>query len=166
MNAIDKTAVSRAEVEDLLYHEATLLDGWQLDEWLGLLTEDATYYVPPTDKPNADHRYTLFLIADDAVRLRERVIRLKDPNCHAEFPPSRTRRLISNVRVTGGNGDTIVAESNFIVYRFRRHEDVRVFVGRYQHTLRRQNGTLKIAERRAILDAEELGLLGSLSFLL
>src|SRR6202000_2847442 len=50
-------AVSRAEVEDLFYYEAELLDAWQLDEWLTLLADDATYYVPPNDKPDADHRY-------------------------------------------------------------------------------------------------------------
>ena len=32
--------VTRAEVEDLLYHEAELLDGWKLDEWLALLTDE------------------------------------------------------------------------------------------------------------------------------
>ena len=34
--------VTRAEVEDLLYYEADLLDNWRLDDWLGLLTEDAS----------------------------------------------------------------------------------------------------------------------------
>ena len=167
MSFIEQTvAVSRAEVEDLFYREAQLLDSWKLDEWLTLLTQDATYYVPPTDKPNADHRYTLFIIADDPVRLRERIIRLKDPNCHAEYPPSRTRRLITNVSITGVDGDTVSAEANFVVYRFRRDEDIRVFVGRYYYKLRREQGRLKIAERRAVLDAQELGLLGSVSFLL
>jgi p-cumate 2,3-dioxygenase subunit beta len=160
------TQVARAEVEDLLYREAELLDGWQLDEWLTLLTDDASYYVPPNDKPDADHRYTLFTIADDIVRLRERVIRLNDPNCHAEYPPSRTRRLITNVRVTGVDGDTISITANFIVYRYRRNEPARVFVGHYGHKLRRVGGALKIFERRAVLDAEELGALGSVSFIL
>src|SRR5262249_30889384 len=70
----DAATVSRAEAEDLLYHEAELLDAWKLDDWLKLLTDDATYFVPPNDKPDADHRYTLFTIADDIVRLRERII--------------------------------------------------------------------------------------------
>jgi p-cumate 2,3-dioxygenase beta subunit len=167
MNYIDQgQALSRAEVEDLFYREAQILDSWKLDEWLGLLTADAGYYVPPTDKPDADHRYTLFIIADDPVRLRERIIRLKDPNCHSEYPPSRTRRLITNVMITGTEGDTISAEANFVVYRFRRDEDIRIFVGRYYYKLRREGGSLKIADRRAVLDAQELGLLGSVSFLL
>jgi p-cumate 2,3-dioxygenase subunit beta len=165
--AVDPSAtVTRAEVEDLLYHEADLLDHWKLDEWLGLLTEDAAYYVPPNDKPDADHRFTLFTVADDIVRLRERIIRLKDPNCHAEFPPSRTRRMISNVRIDGVDGELISVSANFAIFRHRRNEPVRQFVGRYRHKLKRTDEGLKIAERRAILDAEELGPMGSVSFLL
>jgi p-cumate 2,3-dioxygenase beta subunit len=162
----EKTTVSRAEVEDLLYREADLLDTWQLNAWLTLLTDDASYYIPPNDKPDADHRFTLFTIADDIVRLRERIIRLNDPNCHAEYPPSRTRRLITNVRITGVDGDIISIAANFIVYRYRRNEPARVFVGFYRHKLRRVGGALKIHERRAVLDAEELGSLGSVSFIL
>ncbi len=166
MNTPVASAVSRAEVEDLLYHEAELLDSWKLDDWLKLLTDDASYYVPPNDKPDADHRFTLFTIADDIVRLRERIIRLKDPNCHAEYPPSRTRRLITNVRVTSVDGDVISVAANFVIYRYRRGGQHQDFVGRYRYKLRRIGGLLKIAERRAILDAEELGALGSVSFIL
>ena len=156
----------RAEVEELFYREAELLDAWRLEEWLALLTDDACYYIPPNDKPDADHRTTLFTIADNNARLRERVRRVKDPNCHAEYPHSRTRRLIGNVRVTGEAGDRVEASANFILHRFRRGEDVRVFVGQYRYRLRREGGTLKIAERRVILDAEELGALGAVSFIL
>src|SRR5580693_1493807 len=132
MNEVVTATVSRAEVEDLFFHEADLLDNWRLDEWLTLLTEDATYYVPPNDKPDADARFTLFTIADDMVRLRERVIRLKDPNCHAEFPLSRTRWLIGNAPITGVDGDMIAAAANFIIHRYRHNDLPRVFVGRYR----------------------------------
>jgi p-cumate 2,3-dioxygenase beta subunit len=158
--------VTRAEIEDFLYHEADLLDSWRLDDWLGLLTEDASYYVPPNDKPEADHRYTLFTIADDIVRLRERIIRLKDPNCHAEYPPSRTRRLITNVRIANADGDIISVAANFAIFRHRRGEPARQFVGRYSYKFKRTDSGLKIYERRAILDAEELGSMGAVSFLL
>lgn len=157
---------TRAEVEEFLYHEAALLDDWRLDEWLGLLTDDAAYYVPPNDKPDGDHRDTLFIIADDIVRLRARVKRLKDPNAHAEYPHSRTRRMIHNVRVTARNGASVDVAANFVIYRFRRSERVREYVGRYVYRLVAADGGLKIAERRAILDSEELGRLGSVSFIL
>ena len=166
MTVAAPSVVTRAEVEDFLYHEAALLDEWRLDEWQELLTEDAAYYIPPNDQPEGDHRSTLFLIADDRERIRQRIIRVLDPNCHAEFPHSRTRRLISNVRITGVDGDIIAIAANFIVYRYRRNEPARVFVGYYRYKLRRVGGALKIHERRAVLDAEELGTLGSVSFIL
>jgi len=163
MNA-ERSQVTRAQVEDFLYTEAALLDAWKLDEWLALLTEDATYRVPSNDRPDADPRGTLFTIADDIARIRARVTRLKDRNAHAEFPPSRTRRLITNVRIVGRN--PLRVEANFVVYRHRRNEDVREYVGRYRFVLRLVDGKMKIAAREAVLDALELASLGAVSFIL
>jgi p-cumate 2,3-dioxygenase beta subunit len=157
---------TRAEAEDFLYHEAALLDAWKLDEWLALLTEDARYRVPSNDAREGDPSATLFLIADDMARIRGRVARLKDTQAHAEFPHSRTRRLIANVRVSPAEGGEVLVESNFCVHRFRRDERISTFVGRYRHRLRRAGGSLRIALREAILDAEELGGLGAVSFIL
>jgi p-cumate 2,3-dioxygenase beta subunit len=157
-------SISREGVEDFLYEEAALLDAWKLDEWLALLTEDATYRVPSNDRPEADPRGALFTIADDIARIRARVTRLKDRNAHAEFPPSRTRRLISNVRIVERN--PLRVEANFVVYRYRRNEDVRTYVGRYRFVLKVIDGKLRIAAREAILDAMELASLGAVSFIL
>src|ERR1700688_3333635 len=98
---------SRHEVEDFLYREADMLDRWKLEEWFELLTEDATYQVPPTDVPAGDARNTLFIIADDASRIRARVKQLMGKSAWSESPPSRTRRIISNVRVLGREGESI-----------------------------------------------------------
>ena len=63
-------AFTRSEIEDFLYHEAALLDDWQLPEWLALYTADARYEVPSTDLPkDASPENNLFYIADDAFRL-------------------------------------------------------------------------------------------------
>jgi p-cumate 2,3-dioxygenase subunit beta len=157
---------TRSEVEDLLYREAALLDEWRLEEWLQLLTGDAAYYVPPNDHPEGDPKTTLFILADDIVRIRERVKRLMSPECHAEYPHSRTRRLISNVRVVGEEGDLVTAAANFVCHRFRRYERVREYVGSYRYVLKRVGNDLKIKERRVVIDAHELGSLGSVSFIL
>jgi p-cumate 2,3-dioxygenase subunit beta len=158
--------VTRQEVEDFLYHEAALLDAWKLDEWLALLTEDARYRVPSNDTPDADPADTLFLIADDIDRIRGRVGRLKDPHAHAEFPHSRTRRMITNVRIVERSESELVVEANFTVHRFRRDERIGQFVGRYRYRLRITAGGLRIALREAILDSLELGSLGAVSFIL
>lgn len=159
-----KSAVTRAQVEDFLYREAALLDAWRLDEWLALLAADATYRVPSNDAPDSDPRAALFTIADDMARLQARVTRLKDRNAHAEFPPSRTRRLISNVRIV--EREPLRVEANFVVYRFRRNENVRQYVGRYRYEFRLVEDKLLIAKREAILDAMELASLGAVSFIL
>ena len=162
----------RSEVEDFLFHEAALLDEWRLDEWLALLTEDAKYRVPSNDAPAGDPADTLFLIADDIQRIRGRVARLKDPHAHAEFPHSRTRRLITNVKVVSDTksgelvSDTVSVDANFAVYRMRRGGNESVYVGCYRYVLRRVDGALRIAYREAILDSEELGRLGAVSFIL
>jgi p-cumate 2,3-dioxygenase beta subunit len=157
-------SITRQEVEDFLYEEAALLDAWKLDEWLALLTADAYYRVPSNDRPESDPGGTLFTIADDIARIRSRVARLKDRNAHAEFPPSRTRRIVTNVRITGR--DPLCVEANFVVHRYRSNEDLRQYVGRYRYLLRREGGKLRIAGREAILDAMELASLGAVSFIL
>lgn len=159
-------SVSRAEAEDFLYREVALLDEWKLEEWLELLTEDASYLVPPNDHPEGDPKSTLFILADDIVRIRERVKRLMSPECHAEYPHSRTRRLISNVRVVAENGDLATIAANFVCHRFRRYERVREYVGGYRFVLKRSGNSLRIKERRVVIDAHELGSLGTVSFIL
>jgi p-cumate 2,3-dioxygenase beta subunit len=157
--------VTRQEVEDFLYEEAALLDEWQLENWLQLLTEDAAYYVPSTDIPDGDHKTTLFLVADDITRLRSRVQQLLGRFAHAEHPHSRTRRMISNVRIRKAEDETLYVTANFVVYRLRM-EQMDTYVGRYEYQLVQHNGHLKIRERRAILDLDALRPQGKISIIL
>src|SRR5580698_11233530 len=156
---------SRQEVEDLLYREAALLDEWRLEEWLEMLTDDAIYQVPSTDAPEGDARNTLYIIADDALRIRSRVKQLLGKAAWAENPHSRTRRMIANVRVLGADGDTILVTANFAVHRMR-YESVDTHIGHYDLKLVRDGKLLKIRERRVILDNEALRPHGKISFIL
>ena len=122
--------------------------------------------MPPNDHLESDHRTTLFLVADDRERIRQRIIRINDPNCHAEYPKSRTRRMISNVRIVGVDGDLVTVAANFVCYRYRRYERIREYVGGYRYILRRAGDSFRIKERRVLIDAHELGSLGSVSFIL
>src|SRR6266851_6091150 len=155
----------RNEVEDLLYREAALLDEWRLEEWLELLTEDAVYQVPPTDVPEGDSRNTLFIIADDAVRIRSRVKQLLGKAAWSENPRSRTRRMIANVRVIAAERENILVTANFAVHRMR-YESVDTYIGHYDYKLVRKGNDLRIRERRAILDNEALRPHGKISFIL
>lgn len=157
--------LSRAEVEDFLYAEAALLDEWRLDEWLALFTEDASYTVPSTDAPESEPDDTLFLIADDAARLRSRVEQLLGKTTWSESPHARTRRLIANVRIRRIEGARAFVTANFVVYRLRGNQTA-AYIGRYEYALERRDGGLRIRDRRAILDLESLRDVGKISFIL
>ena len=161
---MSQTITLRAQVEDFLYEEAALLDEWRLDEWADLFTEDARYVVPTTDLPEGDPAQDLVFIDDDIVRIRARVKRLNSRHAHREYPTSRTRRFISNVRVTQTSDGDLAVSANALVYRFRSGE-VAPYVGRYEYTLKHVDGRFKIRHRRAVLDHESLSDHGAVSII-
>lgn len=158
-------AVTRDDVEMLLFREASLLDRWQLSEWLDLLSADAHYSIPALDCPEGNDASSLFLVMDDRRRIESRVKQLNSPVAWAENPRSRTRRMISNVMITEASEDHVKAEANFAVWRFKNGQ-TDLYVGRYAHKLVLAKQGLLIDDRRAILDLEALRPHGKLSFIL
>ena len=155
----------RPEIEDFLFAETALLDAWDLETWLGLFTEDASYLVPALDAIGADPRTSLAIIADDMKRLRARVKQMLGKSNWAEQPRSRTRHMVSNVRIVRSGDDGIDVVANFVVFRARL-ERVETYMGHYEHTLVRNDGALKFLRRKAVLDLEALREHGSISVIL
>jgi p-cumate 2,3-dioxygenase beta subunit len=155
----------RLAVEHFLFEEAAHLDNWRLDDWLELFTEDAHYVVPTTDQPSGDPRRDVMFIDDDRNRLRGRVNRLKSRYAHREYPWSRTRRLITNIRLTRIAAHEVDVEASFAVYRARA-EAIAPYVGRYRYVLARVGDTFRIKHRRAELDLERLSDHGAVSIIL
>lgn len=148
--------LARPEVEDFLFLEAALLNEWKLEEWRALFTEDCRYLVPNTNgDPYAPPESSLYLIADDGHHLTERVKRLGKKTAHAEYPRSRTRRLISNVRFLERGAQMVRVESAFVTYRASQGV-TDTFFGRHEHCIVERDGALRILEKRTILDMEAL----------
>ena len=151
----------RREIEEFLYFEAELLDDRKLREWFELLADDIRYWMPIRhnlfERPE-DIRDELskpgegFYFDDDRKSLKIRVERAYAKNAWAEMPPSRTRHLITNIRIKKDDGREIEVHSNFLVYRTRMENDQDMFVGERQDILRRVDGGFKIAKRTIILD--------------
>ena len=154
----------REQVEDFLFREAALLDDWRLDEWVDLFTDDGRYVVPTTDLPDGDPKRDLVFIDDDITRLRARAVRLNSRHAHREYPWSRTRRFVSNVRVDETGDGELSVSANVLVYRFRAGEGA-PYVGSVDYILRRDNGDFRIAYRRAVLDLEALSWHGAVSII-
>jgi p-cumate 2,3-dioxygenase beta subunit len=157
--------ITRAQVEDFLYAEADLLDNWRLHEWLALFDPEASgYYMPTTDLPDGDPRQDLYLISDDMPKLRSRVEQLMGGLTWAENPRSRTRHMISNVKIDGVVEGALSVRANFVAYRMR-FQNIDPYIGEYRHRLRPSGGSFTILERRVVLDLEALRPHGKVSFI-
>ncbi|MET7393755.1 aromatic-ring-hydroxylating dioxygenase subunit beta [Dactylosporangium sp. NPDC005572] len=157
--------VTRAEIEDFLYNEAALLDEWRLEEWLDLFTLDCVYEIPSSDTRGLDGGLVYSLIHDRRPLLEQRVLRLKKPTAHAEYPHSRTRRLVTNVRLLSHDGDGIRATANFAVFRSRAGKDV-MYVGCYEYLFVLDGDALRIKHRTAVIEHESLDPHGKISIII
>jgi 3-phenylpropionate/cinnamic acid dioxygenase small subunit len=148
-------------VEQFLYAEAQLLDEHEFTAWIALFTEDAHYWMPTrntrTNRERAKEisaRGEAAHIDDDMVRLRGRVRRSMSGLAWSEEPPSRTRRVLGNVRIQERDTGELDVRLNFWVYRSRleRHQDW--FVGERFDVLVPDDGPYgyRIADRKIVLD--------------
>src|SRR5215470_11647780 len=104
-------AVRQYEIERFYYDEAALLDAHCYEEWLALFSDDARYFMPirrTRMQRELDKEFTqpgeMAFFDDTKALLAGRVAKLKTGRSWAEDPPSRTRHLITNVRVVSDEG--------------------------------------------------------------
>lgn len=160
--------INRTQAEDFLFHEAELLDDWRLADWAALYTEDALYEIasPATaDGAHADPSAELFLVADRIDRIRGRASRLMKKTAHAEFPHSKTRHLVSNVRVVDNDSGQTHLRANFVVYR-TKEDTTTQYMGEMFVTLVEEGGALRIRRKRCVLDLNSLYHQGRLTIIL
>lgn len=158
MNDIQSNIELQYRCTEFLNAEAELLDDQRLHDWLDLLTEDVSYLVPRrvTRERGADDSEFSdegFLYRDDFGTLETRVKRYDREYAWAENPPSRTRRIVSNVRVQPMEGEENSVKSNVHLYR-NQGDTTRSDLIAYEREdlLRRVDGELKLAERIVYLD--------------
>lgn len=123
-DASDARARVHFRCVEFLNHEAELLDENRMEEWLELVDEEIHYRIPMrvTRERTAGLGFSeegAFLDVDWPM-LRTRVARLAGEYAWAEDPPSRTRRLVTNVRVDPSDDPAFIhLRSNFLLYRGR-----------------------------------------------
>lgn len=164
----DNTSITRPEAEDFLYHEAELLDSWQLDQWKDLYTADSAYEITSTDCEDpwhADPTKALFLLADRKNRIEARASRLMKRSAHCEYPHSKTRHLYTNVQVMdNANGETRL-KANFLVFRTGADRTTQ-FMGEMRYTLIKTDGGIKVKSKRLALDLDSLNDAGQMTIIL
>ncbi|MDX2277322.1 MAG: 3-phenylpropionate/cinnamic acid dioxygenase subunit beta [Hyphomonadaceae bacterium] len=149
------------EIEQFLYAEAELLDWRRFEEWYDHLADDLHYYMPVRFNRTAremDHEFARANEAahfdDDRQSMLVRIKRLRTNMAWAEEPASRTRHLITNVRIKPAQDDELEVRSCFMLYRNRAERDVDIFVGERHDVLRRSDKPLGwcVGKRTIYLD--------------
>jgi 3-phenylpropionate/cinnamic acid dioxygenase small subunit len=152
-----------SEIVDFLIDEALLLDHNETDDWYELLAPDLIYRMPVRRTVHRDQGLgfdpVMAHFDDDHASMTVRIKRLHSLSAYSEDPPSRVRRLVSNVRVhelaTPGEysvGSYVLAlrsrwdRSEFDVIPVERHD-----------VLRRDGSSFKIARRIIYPDQSVLG---------
>jgi len=156
-----KNETTHVEVRDFLYDEAQLLDDGQLNEWFeNVVTEDIQYQIPVRltkegGKDEFDHMGAH--LDEDYSKLKERINRFDTEYAWAEQPPSRTRHIISNIRIPTEDDDEIEVKSNFLLYRNRGdNPEYDLLAGERHDTLQKTDEGFKLKERVVLLDQSAL----------
>jgi biphenyl 2,3-dioxygenase subunit beta len=148
------------QVEKFYYDEAALLDAHSYEQWVKLFTDDTHYFMPirrTMNRRELAREFTtpgqMAFFDDDLATLQGRVRKLGTGTAWAEDPPSRTRHIITNIRITDDDGGELAAESNFLLYRTRLKSEEDQWIGLRRDRLRRDPRTgFKIARRHILLE--------------
>jgi 3-phenylpropionate/cinnamic acid dioxygenase small subunit len=151
------------EVLRFLNREAELLDNRKFHLWLEMLSANIQYRVPVrTTRENRDgygFSRTAFFLDEDYGSLKTRVLRFDSEFAWSENPATRTRRLVSNIRIRSAAADTIELASNLAVFCYRGDTSApTILTAEREDVLRKEVGAWKLASRLVLLDTTVLGM--------
>jgi 3-phenylpropionate/cinnamic acid dioxygenase small subunit len=152
-------------IVEFLYEEAALLDQIRLQEWGARLAPDLLYTAPlretrPMDQQNSSYVRTVQHFHDDWRSVMGRIMRLTGTkSAWAEDPPSRTRRLVTNVLVANtAKPDEFSVTSYLLVTRSRFNSPEYDLISAERRDLLRQDAeSFKLARREIIVDQAVIG---------
>jgi salicylate 5-hydroxylase small subunit len=130
---------------------AAVVDAQDWDAWVEFFTEDCEYKIQPRE--NYERGFplaTLSLLSKGM--LRDRAYGIRETLFH---DPYYQRHVVGVPLVHSQEGDLIVAEANYSVFRTKLSQESTVFnVGRYLDRIRATPQGLKFESRLCIYDSE------------
>jgi len=154
------------EAERFLFEEAEMLDAGRYDEWLRLLTDDIVYLIPirsTREKHAEPFSAESWHMKEDRASLQMRVARVYTEYNWAEDPPSRSRRFVTNLRLTRTRRNELITEAtikcNVLLFRGKFDSPSHALLsGEREDVLRREEGVWKLAKRTVRLDHTTIGM--------
>jgi anthranilate 1,2-dioxygenase small subunit len=141
--------VSPEHIVELNYRYAQCLDDNRLAEWPEFFTEEGRYLIHPRENLDAGMEgYWLYF--ENKRMLRDRVVSLLEVNI---YQIRRERRFVSNVMLTGRDGEAWLARANYMVMHTDNEGRSSVFsVGEYRDRIVEEAGGLRFSERQVLPD--------------
>jgi anthranilate 1,2-dioxygenase small subunit len=137
------------QVVELNYRYAQCLDDNRLSDWPDFFTEEGRYLIHPRENLDAGMEgYWLYF--ENKRMLRDRVVSLLEVNI---YQIRRERRFVSNVMLTGRDGDAWLARANYMVVHTDNEGRSSVFsVGEYRDRIVESGAGLRFSERQVVAD--------------
>jgi len=156
----------KADIEDFYYHEADLLDERRFRDWLDILADDISYFMPirrnvkfgqHQARENTISGEGISWFDEDKWTLTKRVDQILTGVHYAEEPLSRICHMVSNVQIKAVWPDLekpaeIDVTSRFLIYQNRVEYETYTFVGKRNDTIRATEAGWKVARREIILE--------------
>jgi 3-phenylpropionate/cinnamic acid dioxygenase small subunit len=136
-------AIVDPELAAFVYHESRLADEARYSEWEALWTDDARYWVPMQE--GQDPETHLSYIYDNRQRIKSRIAQLNTGVRHAQTPPSKMRRTLSNLERVGSDDRSVTVSSNFVLFEYR--VEMTTWAGRYVHRIETNSDNLRLIEK-------------------
>ena len=159
----------KEEVQDFLYEEAEALDERNFEDWLDMLADDIRYWMPMRRNVKANELGREFTREGQDINwfdegketLERRVMQIRTGVHWAEEPLSRICHFVTNVQLlnatpSASDPTEVSVKCRFLIYRNRVQTETDFLIGKREDTLRKVNGTWKVAERKIILDQNVL----------
>lgn len=153
------------EVLQYLYDESEMLDNLRLKEWAATMTEDLEYNAPMRQTRTSSQLAQTYIrtvqhLHENYGSMMMRIMRVADTrSAWGEDPPSRVKRLVTNVRVyKTDKADELKVESYVLVTRSRFDFDYFDLIPCERlDILRRVGSSFKLARREVLLDQVVIG---------
>lgn len=141
--------------QELVAHEARLIDEQRFDEWLALFAEECRYWVPLAGAAQAEGDAYNSLADEDRLLLALRVQRLKNPKAHSQHPRSRCQHVLQPSQVIEEGAQSCELRTPFLYIESRGARSVQL-AGTATHRLVRAGDAWRIRCKRVdLLDAGE-----------
>jgi 3-phenylpropionate/cinnamic acid dioxygenase small subunit len=150
------------ELMNFLIEEAHLLDDGRFGEWVALLADDLVYSMPVRqtfNRKRGDGCGTLYWLRENKEMLTFKAERLLGDSAWCEDPPSRIRRMVTNLRVheTAVPGEYLVQSYLLLQRNSGDEHQFHSFSARRDDIVRRGGEGWQLARRDILVDQAVVG---------